>query len=110
MADAGGHRAKRLAAIVVIGVDDGNGHLGAHLDDELARAHELIRAQREVWVHLGADRTIGVIPDVMHAAIDEFLQPLFGEQFVDVRLANAGGDTGEKPFRGDNVRGRAGFC
>src|SRR5439155_25827205 len=39
---------------------------------------------------------IGVIPDVMRAEVDQFLQPLLGEQFLDIRLANAGSHSGEE--------------
>ena len=94
MADAGGHRTKRLAVVVVVGVDDGDGHLRPSLDHELADADELVRTQGELRVHLRSDWPVSVIPDVVHAALDEFLQPLLGQEFVDVRLANAGGHSG----------------
>ena len=84
MADAGRHRTQRLAVVVVIGVNDGDGHLGALLDDEFPHAHELIGAQGELRIHLWPDRPVSVIPDVMHAAMDEFLEPLFGQEFVDI--------------------------
>ena len=48
-------------------------------------------------IHPWADGPVGVIPDVVHAAGDQFVQPRFGEQFVDVCLANAGGHAGQQP-------------
>src|SRR6185369_6253719 len=65
MADAGRHRAERLAAVVVVGIDDRDGHLGAHFDDKALNAHELIRAQSELEVWLWPHRAVRVIPDVM---------------------------------------------
>src|SRR3989449_2091220 len=97
MADAGGHRTKRLAVVVVVGIDDGDGHLRPRLDHELADADELVRAQSKLRIHLRSDWPVSVIPDVVHAALDEFLQPLFGQQLVHIRLADAGGHSGKKP-------------
>ena len=57
----------------------------------------MLRCQREIEVRFRSDRAIAVIPNVVNAAIDEFLQPLPREKLVDVRLANARGHTGQKP-------------
>ena len=38
-----------------------------------------------------------MIPDVVHPAGDQFVQPRLGKQFVHVCLANAGGHTGQQP-------------
>src|SRR5439155_17479363 len=37
-----------------------------------------------------------MVPDVMRAEVDQFLQPFFGEQFFDIRLTNAGSHSGEE--------------
>src|SRR2546421_1847508 len=37
-----------------------------------------------------------MVPDVMRAEVDQLLQPFFGEQLVDVRLADAGSNSGEE--------------
>ena len=95
MRDAVAHRAERLAAVIVVGVNHRDGHLCAHLDDEAAHAHELIRAQRERGIHLRADGAVGVIPHVMRADFDQLAQPFLGAEFVNVRLAHARGDAGE---------------
>ena len=84
MADARGHWTERLAAMVVIGVNDGDGQLRAHLHHESAHAHKLIRAQRELEIRFRPDRPVRVIPSVMDAAADEFAQPFLGEQFLNV--------------------------
>lgn len=89
MTDAGGHGAERFAVVVVIGIDDRDRHFRSHLHDEFAGAEELIRAEREMGGHLGADRAIRMEPDVMNSAVDEFLKPGAGEEVIDVRLAKA---------------------
>ena len=76
VADAGGHRAERLALVVVVGVDDGDGQLGAHVDDELADAPGLFRGEGEFRVDFRADGTVGVIPGVVDAALDEAAEPI----------------------------------
>src|SRR5439155_9360795 len=38
------------------------------------------------------------VPDVMHASVDQLSQPVRSEQFIDVGLANAGGNTGQNFF------------
>ena len=45
---------------------------------------------------IAADGAVGVIPDVMHAHVDELLHPVLVEQFVDIRLAGAGGNAGDE--------------
>ncbi len=89
VADSRGHRAKRLASVIVICIDNPDGHLCAHANDEATHPNQLVGGQRQLEVRLRADRPVRVIPHVMHAAGDEFAQPLLGEQFVNVRLANA---------------------
>ena len=37
-----------------------------------------------------------MIPGVVDAPVDEAVEPLFGEEVVDVGLAEAGGDAGEE--------------
>src|SRR5207302_10732027 len=69
MADAGGHRTKRLAVVVVVGVDDGDGHLRPSLDHELADADELVRTQGELRVHLWSYGAVAVVPHVVHATL-----------------------------------------
>ena len=61
--------------------------------------HKLIGTKREACDILWTHGPIGVIPDIMHAAGDQFVQPRFGEQFVDICLANAGGHAGQQARR-----------
>ena len=96
MADAGRHRAQRLAAIVPVGVDDGDRQPRAHLDDEAADREHLFRPERQLRVGLRSDDAVGVEPDVVHAHRDQPAQPGFGHQ-VDVGLADAGGDADQQP-------------
>ena len=97
VADAVGHGAEGLAVVIVVGVHDGDGHLGAHVDDEFAHLGDLLGREGEVGADLGADGAVGVIPGVVHAHVDESAQPFLGEEVVDVGLAEAGGDAGEDP-------------
>ena len=83
--------------MTVIGINNSDGHLGAHFHHKLPDANELLRTQGELRVHLWPDWPIGVVPNIMHTAIDEFLQPLPREKLVDIRLANARGHTCQKP-------------
>src|SRR5256885_4578416 len=48
MTDPGRHRAERLSFVIVVSVNDCNGHPRAHLDHEFADAHELVGPQREL--------------------------------------------------------------
>ena len=95
VADAIGHGAERLALVVVVGIDDGDGQLGPHVDDEAAHLGDLIRREGELGADLGPDGAVGVIPGVVDAHVDEAAQPGLGEEVVDVRLAEAGGHAGE---------------
>ena len=95
MADAGRHRAQRLAAVVPVGIDDGNRQPGAHLHDEAAHRQHLFRPERELRIGVRADDAVGVEPDVVHAHRDQPAQPGFGHQ-IDVGLADAGGDADEQ--------------
>lgn len=94
--DAGGHRTERFPVVSVIGVDDPDGHLGSHFHNEAADFDELLGSQGELGVHVGSDRTVGVVPDVVNPLLDELAEPRFGEEFLDIGLADAGGDAGEE--------------
>jgi hypothetical protein len=50
----------------------------------------------ELFVDLGADGAVGVIPGVVDTHVDEFLQPLAGEEVIDIGLAEAGGHAGHE--------------
>ena len=95
VADAIGHGAERLALVVVVGIDDGDGQLGPHVDDEAAHLGDLIRREGELGADFRPDGAVGVIPGVVDAHVDEAAQPGLGEEVVDVRLAEAGGHAGE---------------
>ena len=71
------------------------GHFRAHLDDKAAHIHELLGSQCERRVHLRPHRAVGVEPDVVDAARNQFAQPGFGAKFGDIRLADTRGDAGE---------------
>lgn len=94
--DTGGHRTERFPVVSVIGIDNPDGHLSAHFNDEAADFDELLGSQGELGVHVGSDRTVGVVPDVMNPLLDELAEPRFGEEFLDIGLADAGGDAGEE--------------
>ena len=51
-----------------------------HLDDEFANLVDLLGAKGELGRGLGADDAIGVKPDVVDTHVDQFLQPIFGDQ------------------------------
>ena len=96
MADAGGHRAERLALVVPVRIDDRDGQLRAHLDDEAADAQHLFRRQRQLPARLRPDHAVGVEPGVVDAHVDQTPQPGLGHK-IDVGLADAGGDADDQP-------------
>lgn len=96
MADTGGHGAEGLPVVVIVGIHDRDGHLAAHLGDEAPDLGDLIGCQRQLFIDLRADGTVGVIPGVVDAHIDELLQPVTREEVIDIALAKAGGDSGEE--------------
>ena len=96
MADSGGHGAEGLAIVIVIGIDDGDWHLSAHAGDEAPHFRDLVGAQGELVVDLRSHGPVGVIPGVMNAHVDEFLQPLAAEQIINVGLAEARGHAGQQ--------------
>src|SRR5690606_19674731 len=56
----------------------------------------LFGREGESFVRLRTDRTIGVIPSIMNAPVDQLAQPGLGEEVVDVALAETRGDAGEQ--------------
>ena len=96
MADAGGGGAQRLAVVHIIGVDERERFFAAHVDDELAYLDLLLGREAKLLAGLGAYGAVGVIPRVHHAEVDEFVEPLFAQQVVEVVLAKAGGHAGEQ--------------
>ncbi len=54
----------------------------------------LLRREREFRARVWTDGAIDVKPGVHHAHFDEPIEPLFGEQVVDVRLAEARANAG----------------
>ena len=91
VAHAGRHGAQRLPLVVPVRVDDGDGQLRAHADDEAAHAQHLLRRQGDLRRRFRADDAVGVEPGVVHAEVDEPPQPRFLHEVVDVRSADAGG-------------------
>ncbi len=92
----GGHGTERLAVMSVIRVDDTDRHAGAHFHNEPANLDQLFGPEGELGIHVGANGAIGVIPDVVDPLFDQLTEPGFGQQFLDIRLAYAGGHTGEQ--------------
>ncbi len=85
-----------LPFAVVIGIDDDDRLLRPHLDDELARPPGLFGRQAQIRVRVRAHRPIDVEPGVHHAHFDEPVDPLIGQQVVDVGSAQAGADAREE--------------
>ena len=106
MADAGRHRAERLALIVPVRVDDGDRQPRPHLHDEAADGEHLLGPQRQLRVRLRADHAVGVEPDVVDAHLDQPAQPGFGHE-LDVGLADARGDADEQPVAAAGLEARS---
>ena len=100
VAHAGRHGAQRLPLVVPVGVDDGDGQLRAHADDEAAHAEHLLGRQRDLGRRLRADDAVGVEPGIVHAEVDEPPQPRLLHEVVDVGLAHARGHAGDQPVAG----------
>ncbi len=96
MADAGGGGAEGLTVVLIIGVNQCDGLFAAHFDDEFADAQLLFGGKAELFVWIGANGAIGVIPEVHHTHIDEPVHPFFAEQIFKVRLAQARRDAGQE--------------
>ena len=96
MADAGRHRAQRLAAVVPVGIDNRDRQPGAHLHDEAADRQHLFRPERELRIGVRTDDAVGVEPHVVHTHRDQPAQPGFRHQ-LHVGLTDAGGDADEQP-------------
>src|SRR5690606_22467813 len=97
MADPGRRWAKRLSLTVVVGVDDDDRLSRSHLDDETARAELLLGREAKLGRSGRPHRPVDVEPRVEDAHLDQPIDPCLGEKVVDVRLAKAGADAGEKP-------------
>ena len=91
MADAGGCRAQRLTVGHIIGINNGDGFLGAHLHHKLSNLELLFRSEAKLFVGIRADGAIGVIPGVHHAQINEVIQPAFLQEIINIVLAQTGG-------------------
>ena len=96
MTDTGHHRTERLPLVIVVGIDEHQWQLRPHLDDELPHTAHLLWVKRELGIDLRPHRPVGVIPGVVHTAVDEKPQPIFPQEIVDVALAEARRDAGEQ--------------
>lgn len=98
MTDAGRHRTQRLPVTVVISVDQPDGQLSPHFDDEAAHLFDLFRAQRQLFIHIRADDAVGVVPSVVHAAFNQGAEPIFRQAGIDIGLAETGRDACQHPI------------
>ena len=55
----------------------------------------LLRRQRQFGAGLRSDRAVDVKPGVQHAHFDQAIDPLFGQQVVEVGLAETRADSGQ---------------
>ena len=90
------HGAEGFSFTVVVGIDDPDGEFDPHVNDKFANLKGLLRSEGQLVMNLWSDGTVSVIPGVVNAAIDQLAQPFLGEKVVDVRLAKACRDSGEK--------------
>ncbi len=94
--EADRHRADRVSLVVVVGIDNRDREPSPLFDHELSHANELVGRERQLRGRLRADRTIAVKPGVMHAHVDQTLEPLHGKHGVDVGTAEARGHSGDE--------------
>lgn len=95
VADPGRRGAQRSPFAIMVGVDDHNRFLGAHLDDKLPRADSLFGCQAQVRIGVGSHRPVDVKPGIEHSHLDESIDPFLPQEVVDVGASQAGADTRE---------------
>ena len=95
MTDAGGHRTQRLSVTIVVGIDEPDGQLGPHFDHEAAHLFDLFWAQRQLFIHVGTDDAVGMVPGVVHTALNQGAEPIFRQAGVDIGLAETGRNAGQ---------------
>ena len=95
MSKTGGSRAKCLSLAVVVGVDDADRFFDSHVDDELTNAELLVGRKGQLGGSLGAHGSVGVVPHVEDAELDESVDPGFVDQVVEIGFADAGTDSGD---------------
>ncbi len=90
--EAGGCGAQSLSLSVVIGVNEDDGFLRAHRDNELSCPALLLGSQAQVGVGIWSDRPVDVKPGVKDSHFNQPIDPAFGEQVIKICLAQAGAD------------------
>ena len=91
--ETGGSGTEGGAIVVEVGIDDANRFAGADINDELAGAQLFFGRERQFRIGFGPGDTIDVIPAIHHTHVDEFVDPFFGEQVIDIGFAETGADT-----------------
>ena len=79
----------------MVGIDHHDRLAGSRLDDELPHPHLLLGGQTQIGARFGPHRAVDVEPGVKHAHLHQPINPLVGQQVIDVRAAQAGADAGE---------------
>ncbi len=94
--ESGGGRAEGGAVVVEVGVDDADWFTGTDINDELAGAELFFGREREFGIRFGAGDTIDMVPAIHDPHVDEFVDPFFGEQVIDIGFTETGADACEQ--------------
>ncbi len=94
MADTGRRGTQRATFMIPVGIDEADGFLATHLDAETSHLQRLLAREGELRCRIGTDSAIGVKPNVVHTHSNQFVQPGFLDEIVEVRSARTRGDTG----------------
>ena len=88
--------AKRIARIVMIGIDHDDRFGRPRVHDELADATLLVAGKRQLRIGLRSDRAIDVEPAIHHAHLDQPIDPRVIDQVIDVRFADTRANTDQQ--------------
>ena len=94
--ESGGGRAEGGAVVVEVGIDDADWFTGTDIDDELASPQLFFGRECEFGIGFRAGDTIDMVPAIHHTHVDEFVDPFFGEQVIDIGFAETGADACEQ--------------